>query len=81
MAALIALVDMAAERRDAAAFDRGHHLTLRVGQGGTMIAAIGHAMAAGHIRHRQLGPGHWPKPQQQAGGGGFVATAGGCCRV
>jgi hypothetical protein len=54
--AVVALLDMAAERRGAARLDGGHDPTLPVGEGGSMVGAIGSTVAAEHIRHLQLGP-------------------------
>ena len=58
MPALIALVDMAARRRRAAALDRGHDAALRRRQGRVVPLTIGVAVAAEHIRHFRPRPGH-----------------------
>jgi hypothetical protein len=47
---------MAAERRSAARLNGGHDPTLPVGEGGSMVDAIGSTVAAEHIRHLQRGP-------------------------
>ena len=56
MSALIALVDVATQRRRAAALDRGHDAALHPGQ--VMLLTIGVAIAAEHIRHFRPRSGH-----------------------
>jgi hypothetical protein len=56
MSALIALVDVATQRRRAAALNRGHDAVLRRGQ--VMPLTIGVAIAAEHIRHFRPRSGH-----------------------
>jgi hypothetical protein len=54
--AVVALLDMATERRGTARLDGGHDPTLPVGEGASMVGAIGSTVAAEHIRHLQRGP-------------------------
>jgi hypothetical protein len=51
-----ALLDMAAKRRRAARFDRGHHLALPSREDSFMLGAEGVAVVAEDVRHLQRGP-------------------------
>ena len=53
MTALIALLDVTAERGGPAEFDRGHDAPLRRAQRRAMLRTIGVAVAAEHVRHFQ----------------------------
>lgn len=75
MAALITLIDMAAQRRGSAAFNRGHHATLGGGQAGAVTTTIIIAVAAEDIRHFQPRSGHRARLQASSGG---RATDVGC---
>ena len=58
MTTVTAALDMTAECRGAAAFDRQHGAPPRAGQRGAMLIAESLAEAAEHIRHFQPLAGH-----------------------
>jgi hypothetical protein len=60
MAALITLLQMAAQNRSPAELDRSHDTALRHRQRSAMLLTIGFAVAAKHIRHLKLGAIHFP---------------------
>ena len=64
VAALIALLEVAAESRRAAHLDRGHDAPLRRGHRRAMLLSIGFAVAAEDIRHFQLRAIHGPGAQK-----------------
>ena len=70
MTALIALLDMAAERGGPAEFDRGHDAPLRRAKRRAMLRTIGVAVAAEHVRHFQPRPGHRRRGSEGLGRGG-----------
>ena len=53
-AAILATLDMTAERRRSARLDRGHHLALLMRQTAALGGAKSLAMAAEDVRHLQL---------------------------
>jgi len=61
MAAMVTLLQMAAEDSSPADLDRGHDAALRHRQGSAMLLTIGFAVAAKHIRHFELRAIHVPK--------------------
>ena len=70
MAALIALLDVAAESRRAADLDGVHDASLCRGQRRAMLLAIGFSVAAEHVPHFQLRAIHRAAAQSCAGGAG-----------
>ena len=61
MAAVVTLLEMAAENSSAADLDRGHDAALRHRERSAMLLTIGFAVAAKHIRHFKLGAIHVPE--------------------
>ena len=61
MAAVLTLLEMAAENSGAADLDRGHNTALRYRKRSAMLLTIGFAVAAKHIRHLKLGAIHVPE--------------------
>ena len=61
MAAVVTLLEMAAENSSAADLDRGHGAALRRGERSAMLMTIGFAVAAKHIRHLKLRAIHVPE--------------------
>src|SRR6516165_5982129 len=61
MAAVVALLQMAAESSSSADLDCGHHAALRHRHRSAMLLTIGFAVAAKHIRHLKLGAIHVPE--------------------
>jgi len=70
MTALIALLDVTAERGGPAEFDRGHDAPLRRAQRRAMLRTIGVAVAAEHVRHFRPRPGHRRRGSEVLGHGG-----------
>jgi hypothetical protein len=60
MAALITLLQMAAQNSSPAELDRSHDTALRHRQRSAMLLTIGFAVAAKHIGHLKLGAIHFP---------------------
>ena len=58
MATVVTLLDVPAQRRSPAAFNRGHDAALRRRQGGPRLCSIGIAVAAEHVRHGGRRPRH-----------------------
>jgi hypothetical protein len=61
---LIAAFTMTAENCRAAHFDGSHHTPLFSGHRCAMVASIGFAVAAEHVRHFQPGAVHEPASAQ-----------------
>ena len=61
MAAVVALLQMAAENCSPADLDRSHDTALRHRHRSAMLLTIGFAVAAKHIRHLKLGAIHVPE--------------------
>jgi hypothetical protein len=61
MAAVVTLLEMAAENSGAADLDRGHNTALRYRKRSGMLLTIGFAVAAKHIRYFKLGAIHVPE--------------------
>ena len=61
MAAVVTLLEVAAENSSAADLDRGHGAALRRGERSAMLMTIGFAVAAKHIRHLKPGAIHVPE--------------------
>jgi len=61
MAAVVRLLEMAAENSSPADLDGGHDAALRHGKRSAMLMTIGFAVAAKHIRHLELGTIHVPE--------------------
>ena len=61
MAAVVTLLQMAAENSGPADLDRGHDAALRGGKRSAMLLTIGFAVVAKHIRHLKLGAIHVPE--------------------
>jgi len=61
MAAVVTLLEMAAENSGPADLDRGHDTALRYRKRSAMLLTIGFAVAAKHIRHFKLGAIHVPE--------------------
>ena len=61
MAAMVTLLQMAAENSSPADLDRGHDTALCTRKRSAMFLTIGFAVAAKHIRHLKLGAIHVPE--------------------
>src|SRR6201993_2474992 len=61
MAAVVTLLEMAAENSSPADLDRGHGAALRHGKRSAMLMTIGFAVAAKHICHLKLWAIHVPE--------------------
>ena len=61
MAAVVTLLQMAAESSGPADLDRGHDAALRRGKRSAVLLTIGFAVVAKHIRHLKLGAIHVPE--------------------
>ena len=61
MAAVVTLLEMAAENSGPADLYRGHGAALRRGERSAMLMTIGFAVAAKHIRHLKLWAIHVPE--------------------
>ena len=61
MAAVVALLQMAAENSGPADLDRGHDAALCRGKRSAVLLTIGFAVVAKHIRHLKLGAIHVPE--------------------
>jgi hypothetical protein len=61
MAAVVTLLEMAAENSSPADLDRGHGAALRHGERSAVFMTIGFAVAAKHIRHLKLWAIHVPE--------------------
>ena len=61
MAAVVTLLQMAAENSGPADLDRGHDAALRRRERSAMLMTIGFAVAAEHIRHFELRAIHVPE--------------------
>ena len=61
VAAVVALLEMAAENSGPAGLDRGQDAALRRGERSAVLLTIGFAVAAKHIRHLKLGAIHVPE--------------------
>jgi hypothetical protein len=61
MAAVVTLLEMAAENSGAADLDRGQYAALRRAERSAVLLTIGFAVAAKHIRYFKLGAIHVPE--------------------
>ena len=61
MAAVVTLLEMAAENSGPADLYRGHYAALRRAERNAVLLTIGFAVAAKHIRHLKLGAIHVPE--------------------
>ena len=61
MAAVVTLLEMAAENSGPADLDRGHDTALRHRKRSAMLLTIGCAVAAEHVRHFESRPIHFPE--------------------
>ena len=61
MAAVVTLLEMAAENSSPADLDRGHGAALRHRERSAMLLTIGFAVAAKHVRYLKLGAIHVPE--------------------
>jgi hypothetical protein len=61
MAAVVTLLEMAAENSSPADLNRGHGAALRRGERSAVLLTIGFAVAAKHIRHLKLWAIHVPE--------------------
>src|ERR1700741_5568644 len=61
MAAMVTLLEMAAENSGPTDLYRGHHTALRYRKRSAMLLTIGFAVAAKHIRYFKLGAIHVPE--------------------
>jgi hypothetical protein len=61
MAAVVTLLEMAAENSGSAGLDRGQDAALRRAERSAVLLTIGFAVAAKHIRHLKLGAIHVPE--------------------
>ena len=61
MAAVVTLLEMAAENCGPTDLDRGHNTALRYRKRSAMLSTIGFAVAAKHIRYFKLGAIHVPE--------------------
>ena len=61
MAAMVTLLEMAAQNSSPADLDRGHDTALRRRKRSAVLLTIGFAVAAKHIRHLKLGAIHVPE--------------------
>jgi hypothetical protein len=68
VAAVVALLDMAAECRGTAGLNCGHDPTLLIGEGGSMVGTIGSSVTAEDVRHFQR------RPHEEACSAGRLST-------
>ena len=61
MAAVVTLLQMAAENSGPTDLDRGHDAALRPGKRSAVLLTIGFAVVAKHIRYLKLGAIHVPE--------------------
>ena len=76
MAAVVTLLEMAAENSSPADLDRGHGAALRRGERSAVFLTIGLAIAAKNIRHFKLGAIHVPELEVQYWSGLWLSGNG-----
>lgn len=79
MAAAVALLDMAAQRRGPTQLDRTHGAALGYRERSAALLTVGFAVAAEYVRHFRRPGHHCPGAQKRSGGAGFGVTVSSGC--